>query len=150
MVSSTHVEPIEQILKDIDWKTLLFLMGMFTMVQAFTKTGIRRSLSQNLYKSFGVNLLVVGLVMLAGIGLASSLLANIPVVAASILLVKGYFVTAELVPEGALGPLHGLAFRNPPRLRGHDVRGDVGRQRDPHWGVRQCGECRTVPRMAGH
>ena len=34
---------------------------------------------------------------------ASSLLANIPVVAASILIVKGYFVTAELVPEGALG-----------------------------------------------
>ena len=78
---------------------------MFTMVQAFTKTGILRSLSQNLYESFGVNLLVVGLVMLAGIGIASSLLANIPVVAASILLVKGYFVTAELVPEGALGAL---------------------------------------------
>jgi Na+/H+ antiporter NhaD/arsenite permease-like protein len=105
VVYSTHVEPIEQVLKDIDWKTLIFLMCMFTMVQAFTKTGILRSLSQNLYQSFGVNLLVVGLVMLAGIGIASSLLANIPVVAASILMVKGYFVTAELVPEGALGAL---------------------------------------------
>jgi Na+/H+ antiporter NhaD/arsenite permease-like protein len=43
--------------------------------------------------------------MLAGISTTSSLLANIPVVAASILMVKGYFVTAELVPEGALGTL---------------------------------------------
>jgi Na+/H+ antiporter NhaD/arsenite permease-like protein len=78
---------------------------VFAMVQGLTKTGILRALSQNLYQSFGVHLLVVGLVMLAGIGTASSLLANIPVVAASILIVKGYFVTAELVPEGALGTL---------------------------------------------
>jgi Na+/H+ antiporter NhaD/arsenite permease-like protein len=105
VVYSTKVEPIEQVLKDIDWKTLLFLMCMFTMVQAFTKTGILRSLAQHLYQSFGGNLVVVGLAMLAGIGIASSLLANIPVVAASILMVKGYFVTAELVPEEALGAL---------------------------------------------
>ena len=52
-----------------------------------------------------MNLLVVGLVMLAGISTASSLLANIPVVAASILMVKGYFVITELVPEEALGTL---------------------------------------------
>jgi Na+/H+ antiporter NhaD/arsenite permease-like protein len=74
-------------------------------VQAFTKTGILRPLSQHLYQSFGVNLLGVGLAMLTGIALASSLLANIPVVAASILMVKGYFVTAELVPEEALETL---------------------------------------------
>ena len=104
-IYSAKVEPVEHILKDIDWKTLIFLMCMFTMVQALTKTGILFSLSQNLYQSFGVNLLVVGLVMLAGIGTASSLLANIPVVAASILMVKGYFVMAELVPEEALGTL---------------------------------------------
>jgi Na+/H+ antiporter NhaD/arsenite permease-like protein len=104
-IYGAKVEPVEHILKDIDWKTLIFLMCMFTMVQGLTKTGILRSLSQNLYHSFGVNLPVVGLVMLAGISTASSLLANIPVVAASILMVKGYFVTAELVPEAALGTL---------------------------------------------
>jgi Na+/H+ antiporter NhaD/arsenite permease-like protein len=41
--------------------------------------------------------------MLAGIAVVSSVLANTPVVAASILLIKGYLVTAELVPEQALG-----------------------------------------------
>jgi len=105
VVFSAKVEPIEHVLKDIDWKTLIFLICMFVMVQAITKTGLLRSLSQTLYHSFGVNLLGVGMVMLAGIGVASSLLANIPVVAASILLVKGYFVTVELVPEEALGSL---------------------------------------------
>jgi Na+/H+ antiporter NhaD/arsenite permease-like protein len=105
VIYSAKVEPVEHILKDIDWKTLIFLMCMFTMVQALTKTGILRALAQNLYQAFGVHLLVVGLVMLAGISTASSLLANIPVVAASILMVKGYFVTAELVPEEALGTL---------------------------------------------
>jgi Na+/H+ antiporter NhaD/arsenite permease-like protein len=44
------------------------------------------------------------MLMLAGIALASSVLANTPVVAASILLIKGYMVIAELVPEQALGP----------------------------------------------
>jgi Na+/H+ antiporter NhaD/arsenite permease-like protein len=82
VVYSAKVEPIEHVIKDIDWKTLIFLICMFVMVQAFTRTGVLRSLSQNLYQSFGVNLLGVGLVMLAGIGVASSLLANIPVVAA--------------------------------------------------------------------
>jgi threonine/homoserine efflux transporter RhtA len=42
--------------------------------------------------------------MLLGIAAASSLLANTPVVAASILLIKGYMVIAELVSEQALGP----------------------------------------------
>jgi Na+/H+ antiporter NhaD/arsenite permease-like protein len=48
VVYGAKVEPIEYVLKDIDWKTLIFLICMFVMVQAFTKTGILRSLSQNL------------------------------------------------------------------------------------------------------
>jgi Na+/H+ antiporter NhaD/arsenite permease-like protein len=53
---------------------------------------------------FGANLLLVAMAMLVGVAAMSSVLANIPVVAAMILLVKGYFVAAELVPEMALGP----------------------------------------------
>jgi Na+/H+ antiporter NhaD/arsenite permease-like protein len=40
--------------------------------------------------------------MIAGIGLLSSLLANVPVAAASIVMVKGYLVAAQFVPEVAL------------------------------------------------
>jgi len=99
----TKIEPIDKVLNDIDWKTLIFLACMFCLVEAFTKTGVLRGLSQNLYGRFGVDRLTVALVMLAGVGLASSFLANIPVVAAMILLIKGYFVVAGLVPEDALG-----------------------------------------------
>ena len=99
----TKIEPIDKVLNDIDWKTLIFLACMFCLVEAFTKTGILLGLSQNLYRRFDVDLLTVALVMLAGVGLASSFLANIPVVAAMILLIKGYFVVARLVPEDALG-----------------------------------------------
>jgi Na+/H+ antiporter NhaD/arsenite permease-like protein len=99
----TKIEPVDKVLNDVDWKTLIFLGCMFCLVQAFTKTGILLGLSQHLYDRFGVALLTVALVMLVGVGLASSFLANIPVVAAVILLVKGYFVIARLVPEDALG-----------------------------------------------
>ena len=68
------------------------------------KPGILHSLSRNMVAWFGKDLLLVGMVMLVGVAATSSVLANIPVVAAMILLVKGYLVAAELVPEMALGP----------------------------------------------
>jgi Na+/H+ antiporter NhaD/arsenite permease-like protein len=98
------VEAVESIFKDIDWKTLIFLLCMFWLVEAVTKTGLIQTLSQQVYAGFGTQLLLVGMAMLGGIALASSVLANTPVVAASILLIKGYLVIAELVPEQALGP----------------------------------------------
>jgi len=98
------VEPLEKVLKDVDWKTLIFFICMFWLVEVFTRTGVVRALSQQLYAGFGAQLLVVALIMLVGIALASSMLANTPVVATSIVLIKGYLVAAELVPEHALGP----------------------------------------------
>jgi Na+/H+ antiporter NhaD/arsenite permease-like protein len=112
IVYGTKVEPVDKVLRDVDWKTLLFITCMFLMVEAFTRTGVIHSLSRNMVAWFGTNLLLVGIVMLVGVAAASSVLANIPVVAAMILLVKGYFVAAEMVPEMALGP----AFTNWPAL----------------------------------
>jgi len=85
----------------IDWKTLVFLGAIFCLVQGFTKTGLLQVLSLQLYGWFGTEFTLVAL-LLAGIGLLSSLLANIPVVAASLIMVKGYLVAVEAVPEIAL------------------------------------------------
>jgi len=104
VVYSARVEPIEQVMKDIDWKTLLFLLCMFFLVEAFNKTGVIQALSQRFYGWFGVELLLVGLTLIVLVGFGSSLLANIPLVAAAILMLKGYLVLAQLVPEEALGP----------------------------------------------
>ena len=103
VIYATKVEPVDNVLQDVDWKTLIFLLCMFWLVEAVTKTGIMQTLSQQIHAWFGTGLVPVAMVMLAGIALASSVLANTPVVAASILLIKGYPIIAELVPEQALG-----------------------------------------------
>jgi Na+/H+ antiporter NhaD/arsenite permease-like protein len=104
VIYAAKVEAVDSVLRDIDWKTLIFLLCMFWLVEAVTKTGLIQTLSQQIYAWFGTELVPIALVMLGGIAAASSVLANTPVVAASILLIKGYMVIAELVPEQALGP----------------------------------------------
>jgi Na+/H+ antiporter NhaD/arsenite permease-like protein len=101
---STRAEPVSKVLQDVDWRTLLFLICLFCLVQAFQKTGILQNLSQNFYLWFGTDLLLIAIILLAAVGFLSSVLANIPVVAAMLLMVKSYFVTASLVPELALDP----------------------------------------------
>ncbi len=103
VVYGLKVESVDRVLNDVDWKTLLFLTCMFLMVEAFTRTGILHGLSRNMKDWFGTDLLAVAGVMLLGVSMTSSVLANIPVVAAMLLLAKGYLVAAEMVPELALG-----------------------------------------------
>ena len=102
VIYGAQVEPVDNVLRDVDWKTLGFLGAIFCLVQAFTKTGLLQGLSLQLYAWFGAQFTQVALLLLAGIGLLSSLLANIPVVAASLIMTKGYLVAAEAVPELAL------------------------------------------------
>ena len=102
VVYGARVEPVDNVIRDIDWKTLVFLGAIFCLVQAFTKTGLLQGLSLQLHAWFGLEFTRVALVLLAGVGILSSLLANIPVVAASLVMTKGYLVAAEAVPEAAL------------------------------------------------
>jgi Na+/H+ antiporter NhaD/arsenite permease-like protein len=99
---AARVEPTENVLRDVDWKTLVFLASIFCLVQAMAKTGLLQVLALKLYQLFGGELTHVALTLLVGIALLSSLLANVPVAAASIVMVKGYLVMAEVVPETAL------------------------------------------------
>ena len=102
VVYGSRVEPVDNVFRAIDWKTLVFLGAIFCLVQAFTKTGLLQGLSLKLFGWFGVDFKLVALALLAGIGALSALLANIPVVAASLVMTKGYLVAAEAVPETAL------------------------------------------------
>lgn len=102
LVYSARIEPVDNVLRDIDWKTLVFLFSVFCLVQGVTRTGLLQSLALKLQGWFGTDLPLVALVFLVGIGVLSGLLANIPLVAASILMTKGYLVATELVPEAAL------------------------------------------------
>jgi len=102
LVYRVHIEPIDDAFQAIDWKTLVFLAAIFCLVEGFVKTGLLQGLSLKLYGWFGTEYTLVALALLAGIGLLSSLLANIPVVAAALVMTKGYLVAAEAVPEVAL------------------------------------------------
>ncbi len=103
IVYSARIEPVENVMRDIDWKTLVFLFAIFCMVEGFTRTGLLQGLSLKLQAWFGTEFMLVALVLLAGVGVLSSLLANIPIVAVSLVMTKGYLVMAEVVPESALG-----------------------------------------------
>ena len=104
VVYGVRIEPVGEVIRDVDWKTIVFLGAIFTLVQAFIKTELLQGLSIQLYDWFGADVMPVAFLSLAGIGVLSSLLANIPVVAAALVTVIGYLVAAEAAPEIALAP----------------------------------------------
>jgi Na+/H+ antiporter NhaD/arsenite permease-like protein len=104
VVHGVRVEPVVDVLRDVDWKSLVFLTAIFTLVHAIIKTELLQSLSVQLYMWFGDDVMAVAFLSLGGIAILSSLLANIPVVAASLVMVTGYLVMAGAVPEVALAP----------------------------------------------
>jgi Na+/H+ antiporter NhaD/arsenite permease-like protein len=59
-------------------------------------------LALKLHGWFGTEFTLVALLVLTGIGLLSAVIANIPVVAAALVMIKGYLVAVEAVPEIAL------------------------------------------------
>ncbi|WP_244140229.1 hypothetical protein [Caballeronia sp. BCC1704] len=73
------------------------------LVQAMVKTSLLQVMASKFHEWFGTNLTLVLLAIISGIGLLPSLLANVPVAAASIVMWKAYLVTAEFVPEAAMG-----------------------------------------------
>lgn len=97
------VEPVDKVFADVDWKTLIFILCMFFMVQSLVVAGVFHSVSRGLAGAFGTNILAASMVLLVGVGAVSSVLANIPVAVVTVLVLKGYLVLIEAVPEEALG-----------------------------------------------
>ncbi len=102
VIYGLKIEPVDNVLHDVDWKTLIFLGCMFVLVEAVTKSGLLQTFSLGLSKWFGQELRLVSLTLIAGISALSSCLANVPVVGASISMIKGYLVAVQVVPETAL------------------------------------------------
>lgn len=102
VIYGAKVETVDEALRAVDWKTLLFLGAIFCLVQGFTKTGLLQGAALKMHDWLGIEFTLVAMAMLAGIGVLSSVLANTPVVAAALIMIKGYLVAAEVVPEEAL------------------------------------------------
>lgn len=102
VVYIVRIEPVGDVLRDVDWKTIIFLCAIFTLVQAFVKTQVLQGLSAQFYEWFGSHFIAVALLALTSIGVIGFVVANIPLVAASLVMIQGYLVAAQAVPEIAL------------------------------------------------
>jgi Na+/H+ antiporter NhaD/arsenite permease-like protein len=107
LVNGTRFEPVEKVLADLDWPTLVFLGSIFCMVQAMTKTGIFDGVARMLFAWCGTNLTLASMAILLIVFAVSTLVANIPLVLAMTIVVKGYFAVSGLMPETALGAGYG-------------------------------------------
>lgn len=104
MLLSHHskIDSVNNILRDVDWSTLIFFMSIFVLIGGLEKTGVINNLSGFLGIVLGKNIFLGSLFLLFLIGLLSSVVPNIPLVVAMVPLLKQYVVNVGLAPPEIL------------------------------------------------
>ena len=102
VVQKSRMGQVADILRDVDWGTLIFLMGIFVLIGGLEKTGVISSLSSVLSVVLGQNVFLGTFILLFGIGIISSLVPNIPLVIAAVPLLKNYIVSTGMAPTAVL------------------------------------------------
>jgi len=110
----SKLDTVNNILKDVDWSTLIFFMSTFALIGGLEKTGVIAQLSQLLAALIGKNIMLGAIVMVFVIGLLSSFVPNIPLVVAMVPLLKQYLVSTGLVGAEFLDPTFAGEF--PPEV----------------------------------
>jgi Na+/H+ antiporter NhaD/arsenite permease-like protein len=82
-------ESIEESLLNVDWPTILFILGFFVMVGALTSTGVIHLIAQWSVKLIGNNLTILTMMVLWLSAIVSAFTDNIPVVTAMVPFIKG-------------------------------------------------------------
>ncbi len=100
----SKIDSINNILRDVDWSTLLFFMSIFVLIGGLQKTGVVSSASIALAFLLGKNVALGSIVLLFAVGLLSSVVPNIPLVVAMVPLLKEYIVNAGFVGKEILAP----------------------------------------------
>jgi Na+/H+ antiporter NhaD/arsenite permease-like protein len=100
----SKLDTVNNILKDVDWSTLIFFMSTFVLIGGLEKTGVISQLSQVLAVLIGQNIMLGAIIMVFVIGVLSSFVPNIPLVVAMVPLLKQYLVTTGLVGPEFLDP----------------------------------------------
>lgn len=98
----SKIDTVDNILRDVDWSTLIFFMSIFVLIGGLEKTGIISGLSGVLAVILGKNIVLGSLTLLLFVGLLSSVVPNIPLVVAMVPLIKQYVVSVGLAPEAVL------------------------------------------------
>lgn len=98
----SKIDSVNNILKDVDWSTLIFFMSIFVLIGGLEKTGVINGLSGILAIILGKNIVLGSLVLLFFVGILSSVVPNIPLVVAMVPLLKQYVVNVGLAPAAVL------------------------------------------------
>ncbi|HLO86157.1 MAG TPA: ArsB/NhaD family transporter [Nostocaceae cyanobacterium] len=98
----SRIDTVNNILRDVDWSTLIFFMSIFVLIGGLDKTGVIKSLSGILATILGKNIFIGSLVLLFLVGILSSVVPNIPLVVAMVPLLKQYVVNVGLAPAEVL------------------------------------------------
>jgi Na+/H+ antiporter NhaD/arsenite permease-like protein len=98
----SKIDSVHNILRDVDWSTLIFFMSIFVLIGGLEKTGVINGLSGILAIILGKNILLGSLVLLFFVGILSSVIPNIPLVVGMVPLLKQYLVNVGLAPDAVL------------------------------------------------
>ncbi|OSO94660.1 transporter [Cylindrospermopsis raciborskii CENA303] len=114
LAHKSRIDSVHNILRDVDWRTLIFFMSIFVLIGSLDKTGVISSLSGLLSIILGKNILIGSIVLLFTVGALSSVIPNIPLVVAMVPLLKQYVVNVGLAPAAVLAP--DFAGKFPPEV----------------------------------
>ncbi|MFN5515917.1 MAG: ArsB/NhaD family transporter [Cyanobacteriota bacterium] len=104
LAHQSKIDTVNNILKDVDWSTLIFFMSTFVIIGALEKTGVTAYLAQLLAIVVGKNIALGALLLVFFVGLLSSVIPNIPLVVAMVPLLKQYVVNIGLASPEVLSP----------------------------------------------
>jgi Na+/H+ antiporter NhaD/arsenite permease-like protein len=108
------IDTVQNILRDIDWSTLVFFMSVFVLIGGLQETGVISQASNLLGVLIGQNIALGSMLLLLVTGILSSLIPNIPLVVAMVPLLKEYLVNVNLVGPEILDP--DFAGQIPPEI----------------------------------
>jgi Na+/H+ antiporter NhaD/arsenite permease-like protein len=114
LAHQTKIDTLNNILRDVDWSTLIFFMSIFVLIGGLQKTGVIAGLSGVLAAVLGQNIALAAIVLLFFVGLISSVVPNIPLVVAMVPLLQQYLVDVKLVGPEVLDP--GFTGQLPPEV----------------------------------
>jgi Na+/H+ antiporter NhaD/arsenite permease-like protein len=100
----SRVDTVDNILRDVDWSTLIFFMSTFVLIGGLEKTGVIQGFAGILAATIGTHILFGSIVLVFVVGILSSIVPNIPLVVAMIPLLKQYLVNVGLVGTEVLTP----------------------------------------------
>lgn len=104
LAHKSRIDTVHNILRDVDWSTLIFFMSIFVLIGGLDKTGVIKGLSGVLGVILGKNILLGSVLLLFTVGILSSVVPNIPLVVAMVPLLKQYIVNVGLAPAEVLSP----------------------------------------------